>query len=550
MSKVISVAILINYLDARSEKILISNGSASIDGSKPFKTVLTFLRKNILLLLIFYTASSIPSSATLSDIDADVQYGLNEVYNLKFDDAEKRFIRIQKDYSADPKGYFYESLLYFYKAIATRNEIDYQKFIDQSDGVISKCEDLLDTNPGNYDAMYYLGLSKSYRSLLMLSLNKSLLQAASDGNSGYRILSSLVESNPKYFDAYMGLGLYRIAIGFVPEKFRWLLSLIGFKGDIKEGKKYLLIASQKGQFTKIDSKVFLSIFSLNEKEDDDRQSLKLSKELVDEFPGSPFFKILYASILLQYGLMPDAIAVSEDALNINGNSFTNEIKKSAAAIIGSAYFRQNKFSEAIPYFEEFSKYVLPQDRCNVYFFLLGLCYDIDNDRTRAINSYRKVRDNFINERDGELDKLSFRLANQRISEPLNEIEILLIKASNLRESFELDKAIEVYESIMSNGLLQKYRGDDYELRYYFDSGLTYVYKKDDDKALERFRKCISINPVNELWLIPHAYFELGKIYSRKGDSKRSEEMFEKIFDYDDFDFESFLEMRLTNYRNK
>jgi tetratricopeptide (TPR) repeat protein len=384
----------------------------------------------------------------------------------------------------------------------------------------------------------------------MLSLNKSLLKAASNGNDGYRILTALIEKKPDYYDAYMGLGLYKIAIGFVPEKFQWILSLVGFNGNIKEGIQLLKTSMQNGRYTKVDSKVFLAIFSLKEKEDGDQQALDFSKQLTKEYPGSAVFKIFYSGLLLQYGFTGEAIAAADDALSLNKNSFQEEIKKSANAILGSAYFRMNDFQKAIPHFEEFMKYVNPEDRYNVYLFTLGISYELTGDRNKALSFYRKVRNNFINERDGELDRFFYRLAQEKINSPLSDFEKKLITAMNLRESNKLIDAINSYQEIITSGIRNKYKSDDDLIRFYFGFGLAYSYNKDFDKAIECFNKCIELNPESEKWLLPHSYFELGKIYYKKGEKKKSDDMFEKIFNYDDFDFKSFLEMRLANYKNE
>lgn len=482
-----------------------------------------------------------------SPAEKTVMEGLNDVYNLRFDDAESKFKQLQRTNPDDLKGYFYESLLYFYKALPSRNEKLFNKYIELTDAVIEKAEDALDRNENNFDALYYKGLSHSYRSLLMLSLNKSLLKAASNGNDGYRILSTLIEKKPDYYDAYMGLGLYKIAIGFVPEKYQWLLSLIGFEGNIKEGMKLLNTSLQKGIYTKTDSKVFLSIFSLKEKEDGDAQALTYAKELTEQYQNSAVFKVFYSSLLLQYGFPELSLNTANDALSINNNSFQDEIKKSASAVIGSSYFRLNQYDKAIPSLEEYMKLVNPEDRYNVYLFTLGVSYELTGDRTKAVEKYKNVRINFIDERDGELDKLFYRLAQEKIKTPLRDIDIKLIKALNYRESGKMNDAILIYNEIIDSKMLDKYNSDDDIIRVYFDLGIAYSYNKDFDNAVTAFNKCIKLKPVSEKWLVPHSYFELGKIYSRKGDKNRSEEMFEKIFEYNDFDFESFLEMRLANY---
>lgn len=497
-------------------------------------------------LIFFFITFSVRANSAL---DKAVLDGLDDVYNLKFETAESKFKQLQKSNPNDLKGFFYESLLYFYKALPSRDEKLFNKYIELSDNVIEKAEDKLDRNENDYDALYYKGLSHSYRSLLMLSLNKSLLKAASNGNDGYRILSTLIEKKPDYYDAYMGLGLYKIAIGFVPEKYQWLLSLIGFEGNIKEGRKLLNTSLQNGNYTKVDSKVFLSIFSLKEKEDGDNQALSYSKDLTEQYPGSAVFKVFYSGILQQYGYPGEALIAANEALDINKNSFQEEIKKSANALIGTSYFRMNEYQKSIPFLEEYMKYVNPEDRYNVYLFTLGISYELTGDRITAMQKYKNVRNNFINERDGELDKLFYRLAQEKIKTPLREIDVKLIKALNLRESNNAEDALIIYKDIISSKMLDKFNSVDDQIRVYFDMGIAYSYNKDFDNAIIAFNKCIRQNPVSETWLVPHSYFELGKIYDKKGDKNRSADMFEKIFDYNDFDFESFLEMRLANYGN-
>ena len=142
------------------------------------------------------------------------------------------------------------------------------------------------------------------------------------------------------------------------------------------------------------------------------------------------------------------------------------------------------------------------------------------------------------------------LAQEKINTPLREIDVKLIKALNLRESNNAEDALIIYKDIISSKLLDKFNSDDDQIRVYFDMGIAYSYNKDFDNAIIAFNKCIRLNPASETWLVPHSYFELGKIYDKKGDKNRSADMFEKIFDYNDFDFESFLEMRLANYGNK
>lgn len=488
------------------------------------------------------------NSKIFSNSEAEVLKGLDLVYNLKFDEAETVFKQVQSKYPSDLKGYFFESLLYFYKALPTRDKKMLDKFSELSENVIMKAEDILEKDENNPDALYYKGVSHSYRSLLLLNLNESLLKAASDGNEGYRILTELIRQKPDYYDAYMGLGLYKIALGFVPDKFKWLLSLIGFDGNIYEGMSMLKKSMANGKFTVTDSKVFLCLFSLKEKEISDNTSLVLAKELTDKYPESPVFKVLYSGMLLQSGDNASCIKTANEAAGLNKHSFKNEIAKSANALLGTAYFRENNFAEASVHYEESIKFMNSQDRFNVHIFSAGVAFELSGNRTKALEYYSKVRSDFINERDGEAERLFYTYAQKKLKEPLTEIEIADIKGMNFRESLKLDDAVSEFKKAESRNLLLNASNDD-KLRFYFDFGLTYVYKNDPANAKSILEKCINIKPDEEVWILPHAYFELGKIYDRQNNRKKSDEMFDEIFNYDDYDFRNFLEMRLANYIN-
>ena len=483
------------------------------------------------------------SNSTPDDL---IYSGLENMYYLRFDNAINDFRRAQTQYPDDIKGYFFESMIYFHSAIASREEKTVEQYMDKADEVIDKCEELLDENDNNIDVLFYKGQTYSYRSLLLIALNKSLLSAASDGNSGYRILSDVIEKKPDYYDAYMGLGLYKIAISFVPEKFQWLLSLIGFDGDLKEGKKLLIAAKNNGKFTKVESQVYLAIFSVREAEEDKGDTQRMLKELVDKYPASPLFRLFYANILQQTGNIDEAITEAMKSLENNTNSLQNEIKKGANFVLGISYFRKNDFANSIKHFEEHLKYVNYEDRYNISMFHTGIAYEMTGNRQKALEYYSRARKDFIDERDGEGDELFLKYSKKLINIPMNDFDKKLLTGMNLRYSDKPNEALDIFNTILVSDKINSVSDDD-KIRLFTEIGHAYVLDKKDDMAIDYFTRCTKLDGKEEKWLIPHAYFELGKIYTRKKNPKKAEEMFEKVYDYGDYEFRTFLEMRLNSY---
>jgi len=385
----------------------------------------------------------------------------------------------------------------------------------------------------------------------MLNLNKSLLKAASNGNDGYRILTEIIQKRPDFYDAYMGLGLYKIAIGFVPEKYQWLLSMIGFDGNIKNGLEMLKTSMDKGKFTKVESKLYFAISSITEKEDENEVSIDYARQISDTYPESALFKLVLAALMQERGKMEESLPIVKEALDLNHRSLQNEMKKGANALLANAYYKLNDFPNSISASEEFFKYVnFTEDRYNIARYSLGLAYEMTGMRGKAIENYTSVRDKFIDERDGEGEKYFYRLSRERMQRPLRDIDSLMLIANNNRESGKFDEALEIYNKLLAAPYIGKFIDDDDKATLYSQIGHSYLMKRNIDKAIEFFNKVIILKPKKELWHVPHSYFELGKIYYKRGDRSKANDYFEKIYDYSDYDFKNFLEMRLANFKAK
>ncbi|HRE42146.1 MAG TPA: DUF3808 domain-containing protein [Ignavibacteria bacterium] len=499
----------------------------------------------LFILTAFFFTSDISHSQTEDEL---INSGLADIYNLNFPSAISKFKQLQKEYPNKINGYFYESIVYFYEALGTRNEIIFEKYMDASDRLIEKCDKLLDKNENDIDALYYKGQSHSYRSLLLLTLNKSLLKAASNGSDGYTILTDIIKRKPDYYDAYMGLGLYKIAIGFVPEKFKWLLNFIGFDGNLKEGYELLLKSSQNGKFTKTDSKIALAFFSVQEKEAKDERTVKMMKEILDQFPNSPIIKILYAGSLQLTGKTDETIPIIEDALRLNTGSMQNEINKGGYALLGNAYFKRNDFENAIKYLEEHLKHVVDEDRYNITMYNLGMAYELSGNRSKALEKFKLVRKKFIDERDGEGEKMFYKFAQDRIANPLSNLDVLLIKGMNLRESGKFKESADFYKNLISSKEMDVFNSNEDKIRIFMESGSSFLMNEEIDLAFDYFMRVTKLKSEREKFNIPTAYFELGKIYWKRGDKVNAEKMFEKIFEFGDYENRQSLEMRLKSFK--
>ncbi|MGH2575831.1 MAG: hypothetical protein ACRDFC_09055, partial [Ignavibacteria bacterium] len=97
--------------------------------------------------LIFFAVLTLNSKQASSQDFAKVHEliteGINAIYNIDFNKALSKFQSAKSVAPNDLRGPFFESTLYFWKALFNRNKTDYETYLNLSDKLIEKCENVV-----------------------------------------------------------------------------------------------------------------------------------------------------------------------------------------------------------------------------------------------------------------------------------------------------------------------------------------------------------------------------------------------------------------------
>jgi tetratricopeptide (TPR) repeat protein len=197
--------------------------------------------------------------------------------------------------------------------------------------------------------------------------------------------------------------------------------------------------------------------------------------------------------------------------------------------LGDIYFKMNKFEKAI----ENYLLAIASDTAEVgkrrwiypwSHYKVAQCYEILGDIEKAQYHY-----NEIEEEDSER---AFELAEERADELLKDIDILLIKAKNLKGCHQYEQA-----SVILNSIISKYASseDEYiqenlrEVNFRI-AEITYE-QKFYDEAINRFENIVLEEKEDrvEYW----SYYYLGNIYKSKGNYEKAQDAYDKAEDTDD-----------------
>ena len=87
----------------------------------------------------------------------------------------------------------------------------------------------------------------------------------------------------------------------------------------------------------------------------------------------------------------------------------------------------------------------------------------------------------------------------------------------------------IYEKRKSRKVKETFIPEEKEVssEEYYKQGITYLLKKQDNEAIEAFKKTLKLNPEDS-----DAHFQLGKIYQEKGEKAKSIAEFKKYLALD------------------
>jgi tetratricopeptide (TPR) repeat protein len=261
--------------------------------------------------------------------------GMNKLMDGDFDPAMEIFRQIQKSDPESPLGYLLEADANWWKIYLTEaNLIDPEVFEALSEAAtpydgdfrrldelaIRKAETRLHAHQDEARSYFYEGLAYGLRAQLEALRDHALATA----HAGKRLRSSSLAAlrlDPNLNDAYFGVGLYNYFEDTLPtyvKMLRFLILLPG--GDRLVGLRQMQEAMEKGQLVTSEAKFHLA---KNYSRSIDRQfarSLELFRQMEQQYPHNPLWKLLTGSTELRMGDVKQGEALYRQVIDETAHS--------------------------------------------------------------------------------------------------------------------------------------------------------------------------------------------------------------------------------------
>src|SRR5215204_5110357 len=276
----------------------------------------------LLLAMAFVAAAQQPSSPWLTDSERARfeelrRSGLDALYNIDYDKAERDFKEIVKLVPTHPGGYQLLAARVWIKTLYESRRL--QASLYSSESFYSNGDDKVDPkivtefrnltreakrlaeaklkqDPKNVEALDFLANTEGLKAAFEEAVERRHLAALRDGNDAVDHHREVLKLDPKYIDAQITIGLYEYVVGSLPLPIKIVAGATGFRGSKKRGLAMLEQVAKEGHWAQDDAKTVLVLLYRREKRFAD--VLKLTRELSAKYPRNYLLRLETADALV------------------------------------------------------------------------------------------------------------------------------------------------------------------------------------------------------------------------------------------------------------
>jgi tetratricopeptide (TPR) repeat protein len=276
----------------------------------------------LLLLTVFTVPAQQPSSPWLTDAERARfeelrRSGLDALYNIDYDKAQRDFKEIVQLFPNHPGGYQLLAARVWIKTLYESRRLQVSLYSNESfytngdDKVDPKvvtefrnltreakrlAEAKLKQEPKNIEALDFLANTEGLKASFEEAVERRHFAALRDGNDAVGHHREVLKLDPKYIDAQITIGLYEYVVGSLPLPVKIIAGATGYRGSKKRGLAMLEQVAKEGRWSQDDAKTVLVLLYTREKRF--AEVVKLTRELSAKYPRNYLLKLETADALV------------------------------------------------------------------------------------------------------------------------------------------------------------------------------------------------------------------------------------------------------------
>jgi len=251
------------------------------------------------------------------DIQLELDGAVQNLYNCKYDKAEKQFRSLRRRYPHHPMPYFLLGLSTWWKIYPTNfHATEYDRlFYAYMDTANTYSERLIKADPHNYEAYFFLAAANGFNGRLN-SERHNWARATVNGRRALTYLQKSREANGLSPEFLFGEALINYYSPWIADNYPLLRPVLLFfpRGNKQEGLRQLRQVADNGFYTKIEAENFLMKILYND-EHQSAQAFPIARRLALRYPDNGYFARFYGLLCFQKGEFEECERISRDILS-------------------------------------------------------------------------------------------------------------------------------------------------------------------------------------------------------------------------------------------
>jgi hypothetical protein len=389
---------------------------------------------------------------------------------------------------------------------------------------------------GNKNSPYYL-FSKA-----LLYFQWSIIQikygdywdAAWDFRKAYQLFKENKIKYPHFTPNNIYLGVQEAVMSTIPNGYKWVTTILGLKGNMKEGMLLLKNYSFSNEILfKEESRVYY-IYLKNYLENDIAGANQLINTYQMDIINNPLFVFMASNLALN-----NKKAQLAESILLKRNKSADYMPFPMLDYeLGDAKMKKLDYS-AVQYFQKF----IQQHKGSFYIkdalYSIALCYYLIDDQKMANEYVAKVKTK--GNADTDADKQALKRASKGVFP-----NKLLLKSRLLNDGGYNIEALKIATSILPHTL----KSDGEVLESIYRMGRIYDDLAEYDKALFYYHLTIEKGSHSTEYFAARACLQAGYIYEKKGLVAKAKEYYHKELSLGDHDFKNSLDQRAKSSLNR
>eukprot|EP00009_Paramoeba_aestuarina_P014122 CAMPEP_0201523916 /NCGR_PEP_ID=MMETSP0161_2-20130828/20995_1 /ASSEMBLY_ACC=CAM_ASM_000251 /TAXON_ID=180227 /ORGANISM="Neoparamoeba aestuarina, Strain SoJaBio B1-5/56/2" /LENGTH=561 /DNA_ID=CAMNT_0047923149 /DNA_START=89 /DNA_END=1774 /DNA_ORIENTATION=- len=361
-----------------------------------------------------------------------------------------------------------------------------------------------------------------------------------------------------------GIGLYHFFVSLVPPGLLLIVEAIGFEANRENGIKYLKSSVQREGIHYVTSSLLMVGYHNFFMQEDEPANKYIDHLLSKGYETAPAVRLMVGTVYRRQGRISDAI--NSYQMGMKGVRDQEQVTLILDCELGNTYFLDGNWEQAAALFDRFVTNTTNRQYKCFSMWKLGFCWWM----MKVPNRDQKVKE--INEKVIKIadDRFAYEKYSGRIAKRFldrgkyTEFDELWLHAWSYNQAsrFEdstaiLQKAVDVVKAQDESRLplaMVECVGLCLYLKMSNFNGMDQL--SDASESLQKLLK-IQNEIVDELWVVPHAYVEMGELYLKRALKgvevanmyKKARICFDRASSFSNFDFERPLSFRIARGRD-